>query len=317
MSTEATSISHPPSGSPVTDTATRPSVCARHGVGHEGLGRSTHPPRVATVAPDRTLRKGGPHRRPYRGSPMIFITAKFRVSPRTPTAGPRSSTSSPGHPGRAGCLWFDWSRSVEDPTSTCSSRRSGTTRPAARTSSPTTSRRAADDAAAPGRDAADRQRRKCRRRTGPCSARWRCRRSSDPGGARIGCRHGELARRPTATSRRTGRVFGRPGGWWTSTSTSCRHACSTSRWAYFDAAGPLLGRRWPIEYRWPQERRLQHLRNLGVRRFPTLRYPHKPGMAAWLNDWCAEFAAAGRPRRWCTAAPSSAEPSAAATCARG
>ena len=34
-------------------------------------------------------------------------------------------------------------------------------------------------------------------------------------------------------------------------------------WAYFDAAGPLIGRSWPITYRWSQERRLQHLRALG------------------------------------------------------
>jgi uncharacterized protein len=61
-------------------------------------------------------------------------------------------------------------------------------------------------------------------------------------------------------------------------------------WAYFDAAGPLIGRRWPIEYRWPQEQRLQHLRDLGVRAFPTLLYPHKPQMASSLNDWARDFA---------------------------
>ena len=61
-------------------------------------------------------------------------------------------------------------------------------------------------------------------------------------------------------------------------------------WAYFDAAGPLIGRPWPITYRWSQERRLQHLRDLGVRAFPTLLYPHKPQMAASLNDWARDFA---------------------------
>ena len=61
-------------------------------------------------------------------------------------------------------------------------------------------------------------------------------------------------------------------------------------WAYFDAAGPLIGRPWPIEYRWPQERRLQHLRGLGVRAFPTLLYAHKPQMASSLNDWARDFA---------------------------
>jgi predicted TIM-barrel fold metal-dependent hydrolase len=33
------------------------------------------------------------------------------------------------------------------------------------------------------------------------------------------------------------------------------------------------------------------LRAFGVRRFGALAYPHKPGMAAWLNSWEAEFAA--------------------------
>ncbi len=61
-------------------------------------------------------------------------------------------------------------------------------------------------------------------------------------------------------------------------------------WAYFDAAGPLVGRPWPIAYRWPQEQRLQHLRALGVRAFPTLLYPHKPQMAESLNDWARDFA---------------------------
>ncbi len=62
-------------------------------------------------------------------------------------------------------------------------------------------------------------------------------------------------------------------------------------WAYFDAAGPLVGRPWPIQYREDEEERLRRLRDLGVRRFTSLLYPHKPGMAAWLNGWAAEFAA--------------------------
>jgi predicted TIM-barrel fold metal-dependent hydrolase len=61
-------------------------------------------------------------------------------------------------------------------------------------------------------------------------------------------------------------------------------------WAYFDAVGPLTGRAWPIRYRWPEEQRLAHLRELGVRRFTSLVYAHKPGMAEWLNDWAAAFA---------------------------
>ncbi len=62
-------------------------------------------------------------------------------------------------------------------------------------------------------------------------------------------------------------------------------------WAYFDAAGPLTGTAWPIAYRTQEQDRLDRLRALGVRAFPSLVYPHKPGMAAWLNSWAADFAA--------------------------
>ncbi|MGW0084816.1 putative quinol monooxygenase [Streptomyces sp. NPDC003393] len=48
---------------------------------------------------------------------MIFITAKFRVRPEHADRWPeitadftRATRAEPG------CLWFDWSRSVEDPT---------------------------------------------------------------------------------------------------------------------------------------------------------------------------------------------------------
>lgn len=61
-------------------------------------------------------------------------------------------------------------------------------------------------------------------------------------------------------------------------------------WAYFDAAGPLVGREWPIEYRAAEDVRLAQIRALGVRRFPSLVYPHKPGMAGWLNAWATDFA---------------------------
>lgn len=62
-------------------------------------------------------------------------------------------------------------------------------------------------------------------------------------------------------------------------------------WAYFDSAGPLTGRRWPIRYRWSDDERLAHLRAMGVRAFPSLLYPHKPQMAEWLNEWSLAFAA--------------------------
>lgn len=62
-------------------------------------------------------------------------------------------------------------------------------------------------------------------------------------------------------------------------------------WAYFASAGPLIGREWPVLYEWPEDRRLAHLRTMGVRAFPSLVYAHREGMAEWLNGWAADFAA--------------------------
>ena len=61
--------------------------------------------------------------------------------------------------------------------------------------------------------------------------------------------------------------------------------------AHFDAAGPLLGRPWPITYRSEVPERLATLRELGVRGFSALAYAHRPDMAADLNRWTLEFAA--------------------------
>lgn len=63
-------------------------------------------------------------------------------------------------------------------------------------------------------------------------------------------------------------------------------------WAYFDAAGPKVGRAWPIAYRTSEAERVATLRDFGVLRYASLNYPHKPGMAAWLNEWSTDFAAA-------------------------
>lgn len=63
-------------------------------------------------------------------------------------------------------------------------------------------------------------------------------------------------------------------------------------WQYFDSAGPLVGRDWPISYRMAEADRVEVLRAFGVTRFTSLVYPHKPEMAAWLNQWAAEFARA-------------------------
>ncbi|UAL29089.1 amidohydrolase [Nocardioides rotundus] len=66
--------------------------------------------------------------------------------------------------------------------------------------------------------------------------------------------------------------------------------------AQFDSAGPLIGRPWPLVYinergRRTDEQLVETLRGLGVRRFTALSYAHRPGMAEWLNDWAAGFAA--------------------------
>jgi len=62
-------------------------------------------------------------------------------------------------------------------------------------------------------------------------------------------------------------------------------------WAYFDAAGPLIGRPWPIVYREDERARVAALRSFGVGTFTAMLYPHKPGMARSLNDWAADFSA--------------------------
>jgi cytosine/adenosine deaminase-related metal-dependent hydrolase len=62
-------------------------------------------------------------------------------------------------------------------------------------------------------------------------------------------------------------------------------------WAYFDSAGPLIGRTWPIAYRLAEDLRVERLRAFGVRAFTSMLYPHKPDMAEWLNAWAADFAA--------------------------
>ena len=58
----------------------------------------------------------------------------------------------------------------------------------------------------------------------------------------------------------------------------------------FDQAGPKIGRDWPIRYRGAHAERVEHLRSMGVRRFPTLPYAHRPGVAGYLNDWARDFA---------------------------
>lgn len=48
---------------------------------------------------------------------MIFITAKFRVKPEHADAWPEIARPfTEATRAEPGCKWFDWSRSVEDPT---------------------------------------------------------------------------------------------------------------------------------------------------------------------------------------------------------
>ena len=61
-------------------------------------------------------------------------------------------------------------------------------------------------------------------------------------------------------------------------------------WAYFDAASANYGVDWPIEYRWADDARLAYLRAMGIRRFTSLVYAHKPNMAQWLSAWSLDFA---------------------------
>ncbi len=61
--------------------------------------------------------------------------------------------------------------------------------------------------------------------------------------------------------------------------------------AQFDTAGPLIGRDWPLVYRGDDDERVRLLRAIGVRRFSSLPYAHRPGIAGYLNDWSARFAA--------------------------
>src|SRR5579871_3252541 len=48
---------------------------------------------------------------------MIFITAKFQVQPEDAEQWPRIAASfTEATRKEPGCLWFDWSRSLDDPT---------------------------------------------------------------------------------------------------------------------------------------------------------------------------------------------------------
>ncbi|WP_369217014.1 amidohydrolase family protein [Streptomyces flavofungini] len=61
-------------------------------------------------------------------------------------------------------------------------------------------------------------------------------------------------------------------------------------WAYFDRFGDDGGVPWPIAYRHTEDRRVALLEEFGVRAFTSMLYPHKAGMAQWLNSWAHDFA---------------------------
>lgn len=65
----------------------------------------------------------------------------------------------------------------------------------------------------------------------------------------------------------------------------------TKVWDYFDRIGPLTGMPWPVTYRGDEPARVATLAEFGILGFTALVYPHKPDMAAWLNDWSLDFAA--------------------------
>lgn len=61
-------------------------------------------------------------------------------------------------------------------------------------------------------------------------------------------------------------------------------------WGFFDRLPEMGEPVWPIAYRYSDEERVQVLRNIGVTAFTTLNYAHRPGMAAWLNEYSKTFA---------------------------
>lgn len=62
-------------------------------------------------------------------------------------------------------------------------------------------------------------------------------------------------------------------------------------WTVFDRLPEMGEPAWPIHYRTDDDARLQTLRDMGISRFPTLNYAHRPNMAAWLNEYSAQMAA--------------------------
>jgi quinol monooxygenase YgiN len=66
---------------------------------------ATHQGKIAVVGAEKT-----------KGIEMIFITAKFRIKPEEADDWPAiAAPFTQATRAEAGCLWFDWSRSLDDP----------------------------------------------------------------------------------------------------------------------------------------------------------------------------------------------------------
>lgn len=60
---------------------------------------------------------GPPTRRRERNTELIFITAKFQVQPQDAERWPEITRAfTEATRAEPGCLWFEWSRSLDDPT---------------------------------------------------------------------------------------------------------------------------------------------------------------------------------------------------------
>ncbi len=93
---------------------------------------------------------------------------------------------------------------------------------------------------------------------------------------------------------RRARLLGAPRasrGCTTCTSTSCRPTSSARSGPSSTPPVRRSGRDWPIRYRQSHAERVEILRAFGLRRFSTLPYAHKPGVATYLNGWSSGFAA--------------------------
>lgn len=62
-------------------------------------------------------------------------------------------------------------------------------------------------------------------------------------------------------------------------------------WGFFDHLAEMGESPWPIAYRYTDHQRVEILRNMGVTAYSTLNYAHRPGMAAFLNEYSKTFAA--------------------------